>query len=111
MEKRIYKYQPPTSATVHLLLPGRYPQIIHVGQQDGMITFWAEVEPDSTEHTRISLRVVGTGHAVPELGFTHLATVMLGEFVWHVYWMLHPQQAGAPSPSEGTQPARSGKTN
>lgn len=63
-------------------------------QQSGLICVWAEVDPHNT--TEIYLFWVrGTGQITGDLPFTSefLATVLDGNFVWHVFVSL---PAGSP---------------
>lgn len=64
-------------------------QLIHVGHQEGtFLRLWAIVDDDMarpTEDRRIA--IVGTGHQMPESATpdNHIATVIEGSFVWHVF--------------------------
>lgn len=64
-------------------------KIIHIGTQLDKICIWAEVTPDNPVEDR-TFHVVGTGHDLPEsfaYTATHLGTVHLPPFVWHIYEM------------------------
>jgi hypothetical protein len=58
-------------------------EIKAVGQQNNVITLWAEVEPENTQERR-AFYIYGTGHNIPR-GFTYIGTAFCGDFVWHVY--------------------------
>lgn len=49
----------------------------------GLMAFWADVFPQAGKVPRRFV-VVGTGHEVPEKA-RHLGSVVIGEFVWHLF--------------------------
>lgn len=49
----------------------------------GRLWIWAEVDTSNPPEPR-SLRIVGTGNPMPEVG-AYIATVQAPPFVWHVY--------------------------
>lgn len=60
--------------------------VLHVGMQNGRICLWAQVNPDDEPMERRFI-IHGTCHEnLPEATpLTHIATVMDGSFVWHVF--------------------------
>lgn len=63
---------------------------LHVGQQHGTITVWAEVD-DAAPLVVTRLRVVGTGWQIPDDAGEHIGTTQIGGQVWHVYTQLRPE--------------------
>lgn len=59
-------------------------KILHVADQGGIITLWAEVDT-TAERVRRGVVVVGTGRPLPQGEGSHVGTVMQGEYVWHLY--------------------------
>lgn len=60
-------------------------KILHVDNNFDMLTLWAAVDPTRSEEERI-IRIVGTGHPIPNYDrLTHLGTVQMPPFVWHVF--------------------------
>lgn len=62
--------------------------VISAVNQDGNLCLYAEVKPDDPP-AKVKVFVVGTGnpaHHVEEALFVD--TVMMGPFVWHIYWSL-----------------------
>lgn len=58
-------------------------RLVHVGQQHEQIGLWFEVDPQEKCSVSRSFRVFGTGHPI-ENG-SHIGTVVMIPFVWHVY--------------------------
>lgn len=61
-------------------------EILHIGEQDGQLMFWAQVDLDRDMETR-HFKVVGTGWELKDGSLdncTYLGTT-LGIFVWHVF--------------------------
>ena len=61
-------------------------KIVHVAQQGGRPTLWAEVESTQIMVDRHFV-VVGTGHPVPDILVFHRGSCFQGDFVWHIYEM------------------------
>lgn len=79
--RTIFKYKLLGPQTTVNMPEGAVP--LHVDNQHGDVCVWFEV--DTTKPTKdIILYSVGTGWAVPEFA-KYIGTVLLGEFVWHVY--------------------------
>ena len=60
--------------------------IRYVGQQEGSVCLWAEVDSDGPMEARL-IYVVGTGKRIMYLERSpkYLGTVQVQSFVWHVY--------------------------
>ena len=58
-------------------------RIVHVGTPEGVLTLWAEVDPDA-EKTLRTFEVFGTGQHIPD-HCVHLHTWIEGPYVWHLY--------------------------
>jgi hypothetical protein len=86
--KRIYKY---TLEDQHWYGKSGSPiqmpkgaRILSAQEQHGEIQLWAIVDLLQDDVPRW-FRVCGTGHDLPENPGEFVATVQLGEFVWHVF--------------------------
>lgn len=58
-------------------------KLVHVGLHGKQIGLWFEVNPAEKHSIIRSFRVYGTGHPI-EMG-SHVGTVIMIPFVWHVY--------------------------
>lgn len=58
-------------------------RVIHVAQQHGTPTLWAEVDDDNPTEARL-FTVHGTGHPIKHAG-RYVGTAVGVPFVWHVY--------------------------
>lgn len=86
MSKSIWKFQLEITDRQLVEMP-MGANIIHVGNQYGMVCLWAEVDTDVGKESRW-FRIYGTGHNVVSLeGLDFVGTVitMDGKLVWHVY--------------------------
>ena len=81
--RTIYKYRLPVGAVFHVAMPTDA-KIIHVGNQDGSVHIWAEVENANPRETR-NFVIVGTGHEMPRDEGRHIGSAIVPPFVWHVY--------------------------
>lgn len=59
-------------------------EILSVQSQHGQLCLWAEVDSDSSK-SRWTVYVIGTGNPLPEMHGTHVGSVIMNPFVWHVY--------------------------
>jgi len=61
-------------------------RFLHVANQHGDITVWAEVETERPECMTV-LYVVGTGEEVPDGATTYIGSALMasGNFVFHIY--------------------------
>lgn len=64
-------------------------KVVHVAEQRGVITIWAQVTPGNVIRDRV-YSIVTTGHSEIPANSVHVGSVqMLGgdgnEYVWHVY--------------------------
>jgi hypothetical protein len=83
MTEVVYKYQIGEQDSLVEMKAGA--RLLHAAVQNGKVCLWAAVDPKAADVKRRIL-LVGTGHAVPELG-RHVATFMTsgGVYVWHVF--------------------------
>jgi hypothetical protein len=58
--------------------------IRHVGQQNGQLCVWAEVNA-SAPSVDLLFEIIGTGNPMPARNRTYRGSVQVGIFVWHVY--------------------------
>lgn len=65
-------------------------EVLHVANQDGRPTVWYTTS--GTESLERELHIIGTGWQVPSDAGPYLGTVMVENFVWHVF--------DAPTPNE-----------
>ena len=71
--------------------------IIHVADQRDTICLWFEIPDQANSHeaeepeARI-IEVIGTGIRVQARRRVHLGSLLMGEYVWHVYEVLQPSQ-------------------
>ena len=83
MSKRIYKYPLIFGDEAVVQMPeGAVP--IAADIQSGAICVWAAVDPEAKVVPR-HFFIRGTGHEMPPAPYRHLATIMDGQFVWHVF--------------------------
>ena len=61
-------------------------KILHVDNQDGIPTMWAEVDTRQVMVKRI-IAVVGTGNPMSDAAAmgNHVGSVLMPPFVWHIY--------------------------
>jgi hypothetical protein len=59
-------------------------KIVEVAMQGDRFTLWAVVAPSEPRQTRV-FYIVGTGHPIPPEAHTHLGTVHVDVFVFHVF--------------------------
>lgn len=59
-------------------------RVVHVGDQHGLVTLWAEVDPAADREQRLFV-FVGTGHDADGGEYVGSAIVGGGALVWHVY--------------------------
>ena len=80
--RTIYKYHLMVGLnTVALPLESK---VVHITEQYGQLQMWVEQDPTRPVLNR-QFNVYGTGHYIYNNNEHHLATVVLGDFVWHVY--------------------------
>lgn len=58
---------------------------ISVGLQRDKACVWFEVDPEETELADMTLYSVGTGFGAVPVGCRFLGTLIMGEYVWHIY--------------------------
>jgi len=84
MKLVIHKHQVPVSNELFSFTWPLSAKVIHIGMQDGMLTFWTEYDENVKGFRKHNYRIVPTGGHI-ESGMLHKATVFDGMFVWHVY--------------------------
>lgn len=89
----IYKYPLEIKDEQEIVLSERH-QILSVGNQNGVLTLWALVDPTAVQKTKVKIRIFGTGMGIDvpweeDIVFLHrlnfLGTVIIDPFVWHVF--------------------------
>lgn len=81
--KTIWKFEIALEATQAIEMP-RGAEIISVQFQHGVMCLWAIVDSNAAAEQRI-IQVFGTGHDFKAHNRKHLATLVQGAFVWHVF--------------------------
>lgn len=59
-------------------------EVVHIAEQNGQLQMWVE-QADCGQLSQRQFNVYGTGHYIYNDNEMHLATVIVGDFVWHVY--------------------------
>jgi hypothetical protein len=59
-------------------------EIMHVGEQNGMLQMWLRCVHGSPTVMR-EFQVVGTGIVFDDTGHRHIGTVQIDAYVWHVF--------------------------
>lgn len=59
-------------------------EVVHIAEQNGQLQMWVE-QADCGPLSQRQFNVYGTGHYIYNDNEMHLATVIVGDFVWHVY--------------------------
>ena len=83
MSKQVWKYllvSDPGAQALKLPLGAK---LLHVGPQGKRLGLWFEVDIEEKKEQLRTFRVFGTGHAIE--GGTHVGTVVITPYVWHVY--------------------------
>lgn len=83
MNKVVYKYGPLFVCEHQITIPADN-KILHVGEQDGQMYFWAEVDPLTPIESR-TFTIIGTGWAVPPDHEYRGTVVLRSGYVWHLY--------------------------
>lgn len=81
--KTIWKYGFENGPSVTHSMP-KGAQILHVDVQESIICFWALVDSDAQFELR-DFQVFGSGHPIDVQIKEHLGTVLVDQFVWHVF--------------------------
>lgn len=81
----IWKYVLDITDKQTLFMP-REAEFLHVGEQNGRLCVWAEVDTDNGLEP-VDVFICGTGNQLPVFGagVLYVGTAQVGEFVWHVY--------------------------
>ena len=82
----IYKYELRIEHTFKIEIPRGCFRPIHIGEQNGKIYMWAEVNTNSDKVER-TFHCFGTGESII-ITSEYLGSVVRasGVFVWHFYW-------------------------
>lgn len=83
LAQTIWKYPLDASGRTEVEMPGGA-KVVEVAMQHGRFTLWAVVAPAVAMHKRV-FYIAGTGHPIPEQAHTHLGTVHVDGFVFHVF--------------------------
>lgn len=91
--KKVWKYPLQFDLDNEFWMSGDGGRVVHVGEQCGSVMLWAEVSIGDRPKQRV-FRIFGTGNAIPAKYATHVGTVQIDGFVWHVYEK-HPEENAA----------------
>lgn len=85
MTNTVWKFTIPVNDTHEVEIAGGLVRWLHASTiSDRVIDLWAEVTPsDSKTRHRVYMR--GTGHQMTGNEGAHIATVIDGPFVWHLF--------------------------
>lgn len=83
LAQTVWKYQLGHNERTEVEMPGGA-KVIEVAMQGGHFTLWAVVAPAMTPQKRV-FYIAGTGHPIPDQAHTHLGTVHVDGFVFHVF--------------------------
>ena len=78
----IYKYPLEFGAVNILGFPERF-KPVYVGEQEGQIYLWVQLEQSDPQTQIRAYRIVGTGWEMEDSSI-HIGTVQIGKYVWHV---------------------------
>lgn len=86
MNYTVWKYPLDLTDVQEVEMPS-FTRPLVVGDQDGILTLWAWCDRDAPKVKR-KIVIVGTGNRAPPPGNAdYVGTVMMGEYVWHVFLM------------------------
>lgn len=84
----VWKYPLEIGKTIGVIMPTDS-TACHVGEQEGVVCLWAEVDTGKGVEERFRrFRVVGTGWEYSDQernAMDYVGTVQIGSFVWHVF--------------------------
>lgn len=80
--RTIYKY--PLNFGVNSVSLPLESEVVHIAEQYGQLCMWVEQDPTRPVLNR-QFNIYGTGHYIYNNNEQHLATVVIDQFVWHVY--------------------------
>lgn len=81
--KVIWKYELVPNDIVKIEMP-KGAEILSIQNQFGAVRPWAIVDDTADNETR-SFYFCGTGHPVADNPKKYLATIIQGQFVWHIF--------------------------
>ncbi len=100
MSKRIWKYQLSVAFQQTIFIP-KGSRILSAHAQNEMICLWMLLDPDrSDSQTETEIRIFGTGHPIEDesgVDLRFIGTVLIGQFVWHVFEAVKNAEAQDPS--------------
>jgi len=81
----IHKYQFEIADTVHIQMPEKA-RVLIIDMQFNIPTLWALVNTEWAKETR-KFYVAGTGNHLTEVWLfkSHIATIQINGFVWHIF--------------------------
>lgn len=84
MSRQILKYPLELTARAQPVPMPAGARVVHVQEQHGLPTMWAEVDPRNVTEQR-NFRVFATGEDIPEAWHNYIGTVHISWTVWHIY--------------------------
>jgi hypothetical protein len=82
--RTVYKY-PLNNIGENELKLHRGFQIIHAGEQDGVVNLWVDSRTDNQKDD-VTIVIYGTGHQMSEYAQEHIQSVQMSNgLVWHIY--------------------------
>ena len=81
--RTIWKYVVPLEDYPEITVP-RGAHLLHMDMQHGKLCAWFQTHDDERGTEVRKFRIYGTGHEVKEHNW-HEATVVDGDFVWHIF--------------------------
>ena len=83
MPQVVWKYQLDRAGRTEVTMPGGA-KVVEVAMQGDRFTLWAVVCPGIVNQKRV-FYIVGTGDPLPPEAHTHLGTVHVEVFVFHIF--------------------------
>lgn len=59
--------------------------LLSVANQRGSLCLWAMVDPDNPNKVDRDIEIIGTGNPMPHWRRSFIGTVVIDQFVWHVF--------------------------
>lgn len=83
MRQRIWKYPLKITDLQDIEIPGLV-RFLSVKNQLGVLCLWALVDLDA-EFKTTTIEIIGTGNPIPSGTRHFIETVIISDFVWHVF--------------------------
>lgn len=83
ISKSVWKYELQIKDNQQIKIPERA-SFLSAANQNGKLCVWFLVDPTAHKIER-TFAIVGTGHPVSTENFDFCATVLMGNFVWHIF--------------------------